>query len=312
MKRKAIKKKMTGVFVPMPTIFTASDEVDLGAMRKHVRWLIAKGIKEGQGMIFAGGAMGEFPTLTLEERKRIATALCEEAAGRAPILIGAQGTSTREVIELARHAANAGVTGLQVSPPFYYSPTDDDVYEYMKAIADAADIALILYQTYEQGYRLSMALIEKLARLDQMVGLKWSSPSSYEYEQGYRLFRDRLAIIDNQFHPVYSHIMGARFINLHPANFWPEWGIGLWNLLESHRYTEAQAEVERIIWPYYELSAKAASFTCGGGNLDKLCMELVGLPGGGTRPPMRPLPPDFKEMIRRFFVKAGVPMSVDA
>jgi len=307
MNREQVKSKLTGCYIAIPTIFDKDEEVDLNAMRRHVRWLIGKGVKEGNGMILVGGAAGEFATLTLDERKEMADALCEEAAGRVPILIGVQGNSTREVVDLARHAARAGATAVQMSPPFYYTPTDGDVYDEVKAVAEAADIGIILYQTWWKGYRMPISLLEKLAQIDQVVGLKWSAPDWYEYEMGFRLFKERLSIIDNQLHLVYAHMLGARGLNTHPSNFWPEWGINLWNLLEAHKYVEAQAEVEKVIWPFYDVYAEAASYTGGEGHVDKLCLELVGLTGGVNRRPTRPLPPQIKEKLRRIFVEVGVP-----
>jgi len=308
MNREQVKSKLTGCYIAIPTLFKDGEELDAEAMRQHVRWLIHKGVKEGNGMILIAGAAGEFATLTLDERKEMADAISAEAAGVVPILVGVQGNSTREVVDLARYAARAGATAVQMSPPFYYSTTDGDMYDYVQAVADAVDVGIILYQTYWKGYRMSMPLLEKLAQIEQVVGLKWAAPDSFEYEMGFRLFKDRLSIIDNQIHIVYAHLLGARAINVHPSNFWPEWGINLWNLLEARMYVEAQAEASKILWPFYDVYAETAAFTGGEGHVDKLCLELIGLKGGVNRLPTRPLPPEFKEKLRQIFLRVGVPM----
>src|SRR5713226_2782363 len=105
MNREQVKSKLTGCYIAIPTLFKDGEELDAEAMRQHVRWLIRKGVKEGNGMILIAGAAGEFATLTLDERKEMADAISAEAAGVVPILVGVQGNSTREVVDLARYAA---------------------------------------------------------------------------------------------------------------------------------------------------------------------------------------------------------------
>ena len=108
-------------------------EVDLEATRQHVRFLIDGGLNESNSVILAVGAAGDFPTMSFEERLRVAEAIIQEANGRIPVVMGVQTTNTRELVELIRAAKTLGAEYVQVSPPYYYMHTAEDFLEYAKA-----------------------------------------------------------------------------------------------------------------------------------------------------------------------------------
>src|SRR5262249_50533421 len=169
------------------------------------------------------------------------------------------------------------------APPSYHPPTDDDVYEFVEAVASSADGGIVLYTTYWKGYQPPLELIERLAELPQLIGLKWASPSMTTFEKGLRLFAKRLCVIDNNFPFVYSHLLGARGINPHPSNYWPEWGVRLWGLLEAGEDPEAQGEGFPPLPPHYRPSAGSERSTRGRGPPGQA------LPGA-DRPGLQPVP----------------------
>ena len=113
----------------------------------------------------------------------------------------------------------------------------------------------------------------------------WSSPESLEYQLGFLRFGDRLAMIDNGLQPVLAKMLGGLGVNLHPAMFWPEWGARMWELLESEQWSEAQSEVNRLLFPFYEIYQEACRYHGGEGHVDKLALKMVGLPGGPAAHP---------------------------
>jgi dihydrodipicolinate synthase/N-acetylneuraminate lyase len=122
-----LRGRLSGCYVTIPTMFRDEDlDLDLAATRRHVRFVIDGGIRDGTGMILAGGAAGDVSTMTFDERLRVAEAVATEAVGRLPLVMGAQTASTRELVQLARAAKRLGVDAIQVSPPFYFSHTQDD------------------------------------------------------------------------------------------------------------------------------------------------------------------------------------------
>ena len=271
--------------------------------------MLENGLRLGNATFLVNGASGEFPVLSIEERKQTAEAVVSTARGRVGIIVGAQTPATLDAVKIARHAQDIGADAIQTSPPFYYPPTDDDVYEQVAMIAEAApDIGIVFYPTWWLGYNPSLDLIERLAGIPQVVAVKWSSPSAFTYQIGLRRLSGRLGMIDNNLLPVLSKMLGAIGANLHPAMFWPEWGAELWAFLEAGEWDKAQESVNRVQLPYYDLIGEIGTVTGGEGHIDKLALELVGLEGGITRPPTRPLPPIFKEKLRQMCIEAGAPL----
>ena len=308
MNREQISARISGCYIPMPTLFVdGSLEVNLPGMRRHTRFLLDAGVREGNGVLLVCGGAGEFHVLNTEERLQIAEAVIDEAGGKVGVILGVQSTDPREVATLARGAKRLGAVAIQASPPFYEIPTEDDVYEFMTTLASAADIAIVYYTTYWTGFRISMDLIDRMIDIPQMVGLKWASPSVHEFDRGLRRFSSRLCVIDNQLDFVKSHMLGARGVNVHPANYFPAWGVQFWNLLETGRYREAQESMTRVIAPCYDLYGEIGKFTGGEGHLDKLCLELVGLDSSRCRPPIRDIRDRFREQARTMLLECGVP-----
>jgi dihydrodipicolinate synthase/N-acetylneuraminate lyase len=183
--------RLSGCFTPLPTLYQGADlEVNLKGMRRHVRFLLDGGIRQGNGVLLVSGSAGDFTALSVEERLRITEAVLDEAAGKIGVILGAQSANQREVIALARGAAKLGAAAVQVSPPFYQTYTDDDVLEFYKAVAAAAPINIIVYHTFWQS-KLSLNTLGRLLDLPGVVGLKWAAPSAYEYNKGLRLFAKR-------------------------------------------------------------------------------------------------------------------------
>ncbi len=206
------RDRLTGCYVTIPTLFHDDAElsVDLDAIGQHVRFLLEGGLRTGTGVLLAGGAAGDFSTLTFDERCAVAERVVGEAAGRIPVAMGAQTTSTAELVRLAQAAERVGADFIQVSPPFYFAPTEGDFFEYVQAGADAADVGLIIYNTFWTGFGVSTGMVERLTEIPNVVGLKWSTPDAamMTFEDVVERFAGRFAIIDNQNRYVTSHMLG--------------------------------------------------------------------------------------------------------
>ncbi|MBI3243465.1 MAG: dihydrodipicolinate synthase family protein [Chloroflexi bacterium] len=310
MDRYSAQSRLCGCYVTIPTMFHDGDlSVNLDAIRRHTRFLIEGGITTGVGVVLAGGAAGDFSTMTFDERVQVAEAVVLEAADRVPVAMGAQTTSTLELVRLAQAAERIGAQYIQVSPPFYFGHTEEDFYEHIRAAADAADIGIIIYNTFWTSYGVSAKMVERLANLPNVVGLKWSMPDRghMEFEQVVSRFSSQFSIIDNQMRFVTSHMLGACGFEVHVCNYWPQWGVKLWRLLESHQYSEAQQELIRVAMPFLALWSEMEQYTSGDGYLDKLCMELVGLGSSRCRPPTRDVRNKFREQARQMLLQCGVP-----
>ncbi len=311
MNRDRMLNRLRGCYVTVPTQFHDADlELNLPAIRRHVEFLLAGGIREGTGILLAGGAAGDFSTMTLAERFQVAETVIKAADGKVPVTIGAQTTSTRELCELARGAQRLGADFIQVSPPFYFGHTEEDFFEFAVAAAEAApEVGIIVYNTYWTSLGVSASLIGRLVEIPNLVGLKWATPNPVwmTFEDALVKYSQRLGIIDNQSRFVTSHMLGARAIELHICNHWPQFGVRLWQLLEAKQYEEAQREMVRVLQPYMQLWAEMEKYTSGDGYLDKLCMELVGLDSSRCRPPTRDVRVRFRERARQMLLACGTP-----
>ncbi|MFN0196578.1 MAG: dihydrodipicolinate synthase family protein [Planctomycetaceae bacterium] len=309
--RQELQARLCGCYVTIPTQFRDDDlELNLPGIERHVRFLLEGGVTEGTGVMLAGGAAGDFSTMSLAERFQVADAVIKAANRKVPVAMGAQTTNTRELIELARTAQRLGASFIQVSPPFYFSHTEGDFWEYVLAASRAApEVGIIVYNTYWTSLGVSASLVDRLLELPNVVGLKWSSPDKgfMEFESAVSRFSGRMSVIDNQCRFVSSHILGARSIELHICNHWPQFGVHLWQLLESGQYVEAQREMVKVIMPFMELWAEMEHVTSGDGYLDKLCMELVGLDSSRCRPPTRDIREQFRAKARRMLIACGTP-----
>ncbi|HDN19792.1 MAG TPA: hypothetical protein ENF46_01685, partial [Candidatus Acetothermia bacterium] len=99
MDKQEYRDRLVGPCVPVVTFYRPDLELDLARLRTHIRFLIEGGIREGSGFLLVAGAGGDFPLLSLEERKQVVAAAMEEAAGRVPVVVGAQDSNPRVTLE---------------------------------------------------------------------------------------------------------------------------------------------------------------------------------------------------------------------
>ncbi len=311
MNHRRAKERLYGCYITVPTMFADPDlDLDKAAIRRHVRFLLDNGIREGNGLLLAAGAAGDFPTMTFDERVETLDTVLDAAGGVLPVAMGAQTTSTRELAHIAKAAERAGADYIQVSCPFYFNHTEGDFYEYVAAAADAADIGIIIYNTFWTSTAVSFSTVEKLIEIPNVVGLKWATPrtDAMEFETVVTAFSDRLAVIDNNLFFATSHMMGARSFEVHVCNYWPQWGAKLIDDLEKGRYVDVQRSIVREAMPFYHLWVEIEQdYTSGDGYLDKLCMELVGLDSSRCRPPTRDVRQQYRERARQMLLDCGVP-----
>ena len=138
-----LKKDLEGLYITIPTLFHDEDlSINEEGIRTHIRFLKENGINKENAVLLAGGAAGDFSTMSFEERIRVASIVIDEA-GNIPVAMGAQTTSTQELIRLSKEADQLGASFIQVSCPFYFNHTQDDFYEHILAVSRSAKIGLI-------------------------------------------------------------------------------------------------------------------------------------------------------------------------
>jgi 4-hydroxy-tetrahydrodipicolinate synthase len=162
----------TGVGTALVTPFTRSGELDEKAVRRLGRRQIDAGIH----FLVPCGTTGENPTLSLAERLRIVEILVDEAGGKVPVLAGAGGYDTREVIHLAHEMAKAGAQGLLSVTPYYNKPTPDGLFEHYRAIAESTPLPVIVYNVPGRtGVNVDVTTLVRMAAIPNIVGVKEAS-----------------------------------------------------------------------------------------------------------------------------------------
>jgi 4-hydroxy-tetrahydrodipicolinate synthase len=302
------RKGLIGVDVIAVTPFHVNFELDLNTLQRNIRFLIDSGIVAGKGLITVAGACGEGPYMKLDEQKKVIEAAVEASDRKVPIFVGAYQNGTREVIELLKHASEVGADGAQVSPPFYMTPSEEEVFAHYKAINDSVDIGLEVYNTpWSSGLDMKPRLIARLAELSNVVGVKWTSDNGKNYTEVLRKFSGRLNFIDNGYNAIWAQMMGAKGMVSIIGNFAPKYELELWSLLERKDYLGARDHMLKLNIPLYEFIAELYEQGASGeGNPWKDAMDLCGLPSGPVRLPQVALTPLQRERLRTILSSIGV------
>ncbi len=158
-------KPIVGSIVALVTPMHEDGSVDYPALRRLIDWHIA----EGTDCIGVVGTTGESPTVTVDEHQEIIRVAVEHAAGRVPIMAGAGANSTHEAIELSKFAKKVGADCTLQVVPYYNKPTQEGIYRHFKAIAEAVDIPMVLYNV--PGRTVADMQPETALRLAEVPGV---------------------------------------------------------------------------------------------------------------------------------------------
>ncbi|MBL8211976.1 MAG: 4-hydroxy-tetrahydrodipicolinate synthase [Bryobacterales bacterium] len=162
----------TGCGTAIVTPFTQDRSLDEGALRRLVRRQIDAGIN----FLVPCGTTGESPTLERAEHLRVVEITLEEAKGKVPVMGGAGGYNTGEVINLARELETMGVDGLLSVTPYYNKPTQEGLYQHYKAIADSVRVPIMVYSVQGRtGINVEPSTLKRLAGIDNIIGVKEAS-----------------------------------------------------------------------------------------------------------------------------------------
>ena len=164
--------QFAGCGTALVTPFQPDFSLDDAALRK----LVQRQLNAGVDFLVPCGTTGENPTLTRREHLRVVEITMEEASGKVPVLAGAGGYNTQEVIELARELESLGADGLLSVTPYYNKPTQEGLYQHYRAIARATRLPIILYNVPGRcGTNLEPSTVKRLAAVENIVGIKEAS-----------------------------------------------------------------------------------------------------------------------------------------
>ena len=302
MELKKFKDTLRGVDVVMVTPFDEKLNVDIPGLRKLVRFIIDNGLKEGVGVLTSTGSTGECPMLSVEERKRILEVIVEEAKGEVPVIAGCNHASTMTVVELVKHAESAGASGVMVSPPYYWAPTEQVILEHYRKVAEATNLGILVYNNYfASQVDIPIPTLRKLSQIDNIVALKENTAVLGKLIQVVEAVRDELTVISGlgERHEPYASFIGTKGFVSSLANFAPRISLEIYETEKAGKYEEAK-RLHSQLMPLFKLV-----WWRGDGDSSRYISyvkEIVRMRGiishSAVRPPILPMDESKKEKLR--------------
>jgi 4-hydroxy-tetrahydrodipicolinate synthase len=168
----ATRTPFTGCGTALVTPFTTDGALDEPAITRLAR----RQVEAGMHFLVPCGTTGESPTLDARERRRVVELVVEAAAGRVPVMAGAGGYDTREVIHAVGEMAKAGAAGILSVSPYYNKPTQEGLYQHYRAIAESTTLPIMVYNVAGRtGSNVETATLVRLAEIPNIIGVKEAS-----------------------------------------------------------------------------------------------------------------------------------------
>ena len=287
-------KAFKGVIPAVLTVFDKEENIDEVGMRQLVSFLIDKGVNG----LYLTGSTGEGFTMTSDERKKVVEIVMDETAGRVPIVVHVGAIGTKISIDLAKHAESVGADGISSVPPFYWKFNEDQIIKYYEDIANSCSIPMIVYNVPLVGL-LGMNAIKRLAKIENVKGIKYTALSQYEITQiKDEVGQDFLVYSGADEMAMSGLIAGADGIVGSFYNIMPELFINIYNAVQNKNLDEAQRlqkqAVEVIMY-----ALQLPSFYAG----MKVILRWMGVNAGYCRRPFENLTEEdeikFKEGFKR-------------
>jgi 4-hydroxy-tetrahydrodipicolinate synthase len=269
-----------GTYTVMMTPFDEAGAVNVAALRAFVEWQIGQGI---HGLIPLGST-GEFLSLSDDEHVLVAETVIQQAAGRVPVLVGTGAEDTREVVRRSRRAEALGADGVMIIPPFYCTPTEDELFAHYRAVGEAIGIPIMVYNNpTTANVDLTPPIIARLAQIENCRYVKESTLEVTRVRDIIRLCGERMTVFGGIL-GFESFVEGAQGWVAVASNVAPSPLARLFSLVaDEERITEARA-LSLAMLPLIEFVG-GQRYVAG----TKALLAAMGFPAGDPRPPRLPL-----------------------
>ncbi|MFQ5975289.1 MAG: 4-hydroxy-tetrahydrodipicolinate synthase [Candidatus Hydrothermarchaeales archaeon] len=282
----------------IPAIVTPFDEedgVDQEGLKKNIEFVI----NHIDGVVPCG-TTGESPTLSYEEHKHVIEMVIDIVDGRVPVIAGTGSNSTKEAIELTKHAGDVGADGALLIAPYYNKPTQKGIYQHYKAIAENCNLPLVVYNIPSRtGVNIEPSTFEKLAKLENIVGVKEASGNLGQMMK--IIERSDLTLLsgdDNLILPVLA--IGGKGVISVAANIIPE---AISEMIKAFERGDLE-KAREINYRYFKLFNSIFLETNPGPI--KEAMNMMGLAAGHVRSPLVNLGDENRERLRGVLVELNL------
>jgi 4-hydroxy-tetrahydrodipicolinate synthase len=271
-----------GSYTVMVTPFTEDGAaIDTDALARYLDWQVEVGVP---GVIVLG-TTGEFLTITDDERTQLVEAAIRHVDGRIHVLVGTMNAHTPNAVRYSREAESLGADGLMIVPPYYYTPTEDEIFGYYRAISEAVSIPIMLYNNpVTTNVDMSARLVARLTRAFENV--RYIKEASMDVARVFDVIEETDGVM-NVFageRIVESFLLGAvGYVNPY-GNYIPRASSRIWDYLVEGRIADAK-QVERAINAIDHIIA-AGHPTYGHQCYSKALCAAAGYPVGDVRAPL--------------------------
>ena len=286
-----------GSFTVIVTPFTRDGDIDEAAYRRVVDLVIDDGC---HGVISAGST-GEFFLMTDDERKRVFSIAADQTAGRVPVLGGTSAIRTEDVVDLTQGAREAGCSGVMLLPPIYIEIGDRELFEFYSRVSGEGGLPIMLYNSDATPTFLTPKRVEQLMAIGNVVAIKDSSRDLNQLADLVRFCGDEIRVFvgleDLLLAAVAMGAVGA--VAMVPQ---------VVDRMAVELYEAAAAgDMERAMELHQKIVRVYDLFKVGSGYMAvKESMNMLGRPGGYSRPPMLPLTGEQKATLREIFEDVGI------
>ena len=280
--------------------------VDTDALRRFLSWQLEAGVP---GVIVLG-TTGEFLTVSDDERTELVATAVRHIAGRIPVLVGTMNAYTPRAVRYGQQAQELGADGLMILPPYYYTPTDDEIFRYYGAICEAVDLPIMLYNNpVTSNVDMSAKLVARLA--GAYKNIRYIKESSRDIARVSEVIdaTDGVVRVYAGERPVDSFLLGAiGWVNPY-GNYIPRASNRMFELLEEGRIDEAR-RVQRLVDAMDHIIADGHP-TYGHQCYSKRLAAIAGYPVGDVRPPLTKFSQLGEEGERRVTLLSGIMRQLD-
>jgi 4-hydroxy-tetrahydrodipicolinate synthase len=275
-------KQFRGCHTVTVTPFTEDGKrIDVKALKRLLDWQHQSKVP---GVIILG-TTGEFLTVSDDERAEYVEATVKHCRGKMTVMVGATHAHTPTAVRFAREAEKLGADGLMIAPPYYYTPTEDEIYAYYRAISEAVSIPIMLYNNpFTTNVDMSAKLVARMTRdLENVRYIKEASMDVGRVFDICELTGGKMNVFAGE-RVVESFKLGAVGYVDPNGNFCPRASTGMWPLLEAGRIAEA-TKIQHLIdeiWGIIKQGHPLYGHQC----YSKALAAACGYPVGDVRPPI--------------------------
>jgi 4-hydroxy-tetrahydrodipicolinate synthase len=290
--------KLHGVIVMVHTPFNDDFSIDYSGLRNVVRGLCDDGV---QGLMVCGTG-GEFGSLTIEERKKIAEVVIVEVGNRVPIIVHVGHSNMSEVHYLAEHAQKTGAPAVMCLPPYLLSPPQEDIYRYFAEIAKRLDIDVMIYNNPGRtGITIDPATIIRLAKGEGIRYLKDSARNLRHTSDIIQGVGDAMVVLSGEadlFLPILA--LGAKGGITVPSLIVPRKVIEMYNAAIEGNMEQARKIHYQVMELIHVLGSEGKFHSA-----MKAALRIQGRPAGRMRPPISDVSENCKNRLREVLMKLG-------